>query len=76
MALIFGFLQLDGDVVRTVTFLPLAAALLGSGFVLVLWNLARTLWPVRPFPLQARFVAVGLVSLLASATFGIIFALV
>jgi hypothetical protein len=50
--------------------------LLGAGFVLVLWNMACTLWPVRPLPLQACFVVVGLVSVAVTATLGIIFALV
>lgn len=76
VALIVGFLQLDGEVDWNPMFLPLAAGLLGSGFVLVLWNLACTLWPARPLPLQARFVAAGLISLAATAIFGIIFALV
>ncbi len=74
--LILGFLQLNGAIKTKPGLLPIAAALLGSGFVLVLWNLARTLWPARPLPLQARFVVVGLLSVAATVTFGIIFALV
>ncbi len=74
--LIVGFLQLNGEIETRPGFLPIAAALLGAGFVLVLWNLARTLWPARPLPLQARFVVIGLFGVAATVTFGIIFALV
>lgn len=76
VALLLGFLQLDGQIDWNRAFFPLAAVLLGAGFVLVLWNMACTLWPVRPLPLQARFVVVGLVSVAVTATLGIIFALV
>jgi hypothetical protein len=76
VALLLGFLQLDGQIDWNRAFFPLAAVLLGAGFVLVLWNMACTLWPVRPLPLQARFVVVGLFSVAVTATLGIIFALV
>jgi len=73
--LLLGFLQLAGRVDPGPPFLALAAGLLGAGFALVLWNLGRTLWQVRP-PLAARLVVIGLVSLAATAGYGIIFALV
>lgn len=50
--------------------------MLGSGFALVLWNLAHTLWAAPTRPLPARFVIVELISIAATAAFGIIFALV
>jgi hypothetical protein len=75
-ALLLGFLQLGGEVAASFPFLPVGGILLGSGFALNLWNLAGTLWPVRPLPLPARFVAVGLLSLAATTILGIIFALV
>lgn len=75
-ALILGFLQLAGSLEEGQPFFAFAGALLGIGFVLVLWNLGRTLLAVHPLPLPARFVAVGLSCVAATATFGIIFALV
>ncbi|WP_082549839.1 hypothetical protein [Mesorhizobium sp. Root157] len=75
-ALLLGFLQMDGFVSTVFAFFPAAAALLAIGFGLALWNLGRTLWAARPLPLPARFVVVGLCSLAATVTFGIIFTLV
>lgn len=75
-ALLLGFLQLGGQVTADLPFFPAAGALLGIGFALVLWNLGRTLWSARPLPLPARFVVVGLLSLAATVTLGIVFALV
>ncbi|MDO8293356.1 MAG: hypothetical protein Q7T29_10920 [Gallionella sp.] len=77
VALLLGFLQLSGHAMRSILFFPIAGALLGAGFGLVLWNLGRTLWAApRPLPLPARFVVVGLISVGATAAFGIVFALV
>ncbi|MGB3536568.1 MAG: hypothetical protein WBA42_00230 [Mesorhizobium sp.] len=75
-ALLLGFLQMGGFVSTAFAFFPVAAALLAIGFGLALWNLGRTLWAARPLPLPARFVAVGLCSLAATVTFGIIFTMV
>ena len=75
-ALLFSFLQMGGILTITFAFFPPAAALLAIGFGLVLWNLGRTLWPARPLPLPARFVAVGLCSIAATVTLGIIFTVV
>jgi hypothetical protein len=75
-ALLLGFLQLGGQMASALPFLPAAAALLAVGFLLAVWNLGRTLWEARPLPAPARFVAVGLASLLATVAFGVVFALV
>ncbi len=75
-ALILGFLQLDGVVDPGLPFFALAGTLLGVGFALVLWNLARTLWAAQSWSLPAQFVIVGLASVAATAALGIIFALV
>ena len=74
--LLCGFLQLAGRIPGNIPFFAIASLLLGSGFALVVWNLGCTLWGARPLGLPARFVVVGLFSLVATATFGIIFALV
>lgn len=74
--LIAGFLQLAGHVGPAPPFLAVGAVLLGAGFALVVWNLARTLAAVPTLPLSARFVAVGLISIVATAALGIIFAMV
>src|SRR5690606_19923293 len=57
-------------------FFAVAGTLLGAGFALVLWNLARTLRAAQSRPLPARFVIVGLASVAATVTLGIVFALV
>ncbi|MBX6329732.1 MAG: hypothetical protein IRY89_14280 [Pseudolabrys sp.] len=75
-ALVLGFLQLAGRIDPELPLFPAAGTLLGLGFALVLWNLARTFSAAPTLPLPARFVAVGLVSIAATAAFGIIFALV
>ena len=76
VALVLGFLQLAGQGLPDVPVFPLAAGLLGTGFGLTVWDLGRTLWAARPLPLPARFVAMGLFSIAATAIFGIVFALV
>src|SRR5690606_11962813 len=76
VALICGFLWLDGQVEAAMPFFPIAATLLGSGFALVLWSLTRTLVAARPLPLPARFVAIALISVTLAVALGILFALV
>ena len=76
IALVAGFLRLDGRVRLELPFLSIAALLLGAGFALVIWNLACTLWSARPLTLPARFVAIGLAALGIVAALGMIFALV
>ncbi len=73
-ALILGFLQLGSRVDPAVRFLAVAAALLSLGFVLILWNLGRTFATAKAPPLSARFVAVGLASLVAAVALGAVFA--
>jgi hypothetical protein len=75
-ALLVGFMQLGGNLGSSPTALPIAGLLLGTGFCLVLWNLARTLLSAPEHPLPARFVVVGLWCLGATATLGIVFTLV
>ena len=75
-ALLLGFLELTGQAMRGVAFFPIGGALLGAGFGLAVWNLGRTLWAARPLALPARFVVVGLISVVATAIFGVIFTLV
>lgn len=76
VALMLGFLRLDGRIPMELPFLSVAALLLGTGFALVIWNLARTLWSARPLALPARFVAMGLAAVGIAVTLGMIFALV
>jgi hypothetical protein len=71
--LLVGFLQLTGRLSALPSMLPLAGIILSAGFAVVLWNLGRTLWPARPLPLPARFVATGLVSLALTVAFGVVF---
>ena len=71
--LLCGFLQLAGAVETTFPLLGLAAVLLPAGFAIVVGVLGCTLWAGRPLPLPARFVALGLASLVATATLGALF---
>src|SRR5690606_7064439 len=76
IALLGGFLQLDGRLTWAMPLLPIAGPLLGVGFALNLWNLGRTLWPLRGLPLPARFVMIGLLSVVVTVALGIVFTLV
>jgi len=71
--LLCGFLQLDGSLQTQMPLLPAGGTLLLIGFLLVLYDLGRTLWAGRPLPLPARFVAMGLVSVAVAAGFGVTF---
>lgn len=75
-ALILGFLQLESRIDLAPPLFAFAGTLLGAGFALALWNLARTLSTAQTFPLPVRLVLVGLASIVATVAFGIIFALV
>ncbi len=75
-ALIAGFFGIAGLPVGGLFWLPLGAIGLAAGFALNIWNLARTLQSARPLGLPARFVAVGLASLVGVIALGTIFALV
>lgn len=74
-ALLAGFLQLGGHLPPHPFTFVAASLLLAVGFTLVLWNLARTLATAWPLNLPARFVAIGLASVAATVTFGIVFTL-
>ena len=76
IALVLGFLRLDGRLAFDLPFLSVAALLLGIGFAFVIWNLACTLWHARPLALPARFAVLGLAGVAATAALGMIFALV
>lgn len=74
--LLLGFLQLAGDIAPSPSLLPFSGLLLGTGFMLVLWNLGRTLWAARPISLPAQFVTVGLTCLAVTVAFGVVFTIV
>ena len=75
VSLLCGFFHLAaGDAVAAVL-LGLAGVVLPAGFLLALFVLGATLWNARPLPLPARFVAVGLACIAATAGFGGLFAL-
>lgn len=74
-ALLAGFLALGGRIPPWLWLLPLGAALLIAGFALVVAVVGMTLWQARPLPVPARFVAVGLVSVCVTISFGGIFTL-
>ncbi len=72
-----GFLALAGLVPqRAVSDLPAGGTLVLFGLILSAAVLARILWHTRPLPFSARFVAVGLFFLLATAVLGILMGLV
>jgi len=74
LLLLCGFLHLAGwPGPRGV--LPLGGALLVLGFALAIHNLARTMWAAPSVGLPARFVAVGLACLGATALLGFVFTL-
>lgn len=74
-ALIAGFAAVSGDLDLPLAVLPLGAGLLLFGFALIVAVLAATLHAAAPLPLTARFVALGLVSLLGAALVGTAFTL-
>lgn len=74
--LIAGFLQLSGVLETRHQPLTIAGILLPAGFAAVFIALAMTLWSARPLQLPARFVAVGLACLAATALLGVVFSLV
>lgn len=75
LAMIAGFLGLDGVALTSAIYLPLGGVLVLAGFTLGVANLAMTLWGARPLLLPARFVAAGLGFLLVTALIGLAFAL-
>lgn len=75
LALLLGFLQLAGYLPLVRHCFVAAGVLLGSGFAVALWNLARTLARARPLNLASRFVCVGLACLAFTVAMGILFML-
>lgn len=75
-ALILAFLQLEGRIDLGAPFFTAATILLSLGFILVVWNLVRTMIAAKTVPLPAWFVAAGLASILATAALGATFSLV
>ena len=75
VCLLCGFFHLAAGDGVAVALLALAAILLPAGFALAVFVLGSSLWNARPLPLPARFVAVGLASLAATAAFGALFSL-
>ncbi len=73
--LIASFLQLAGVLPPLPAVFLGASLLLGAGFLLVLWTLGRTLAAAWPLNLPAQFVSIGLASVAATISYGIIFTL-
>lgn len=74
-AMVAGFLALGGARAFTIAWLPIGGSLVLAGFVLGAIDLWATLWRVRPLPVAARFVAVGLAFLVLTGLIGLGFAL-
>ncbi len=74
VSLLAGFLALGGRIPPWLWLLPAGAVLLIAGFALVAIDLALTLLAARPMPLPARFVSVGLASIVATVLLGGTFA--
>ncbi|MCM8729789.1 hypothetical protein ACFO8O_02225 [Hephaestia sp. GCM10023244] len=74
--LLGGFRQLAVPTGPPWSLLPWGGALLVLGFALALYNLGRTLWAARPLTWPARFVTIGLASLVVAALLGLIFTLI
>jgi hypothetical protein len=72
-SLIVGFLDMAGLSAGSTPWLGLGAIGIAAGFALNVWNLGRTLWSARPIGLPARFVVLGLLSLMAVVSLGSIF---
>ncbi|MFC5384806.1 hypothetical protein ACFPLB_02380 [Aquamicrobium segne] len=73
--LLAGFLQLADVFSGGPTLFFLAAILLTGGFLIVIYNLGRTLWAARPLSLPARFVAIALGALGMTVFLGVIYTL-
>lgn len=70
LALLAGFVALDGYAGLPTDLLPIGGTLLLVGFVLATAMLVRTLLRANDLPLPASFVALGVLSLLLTATLG------
>ena len=74
--LVAGFVALSGALDLPLFLLPVGGGMLFSGFGLLVAVLAATLYAARPLPLPARFVALGLFSLIGAILLGVVFTLV
>jgi len=74
VGLLAGFLMLGGRLSPWLAVFPVSALLLMAGFGLTAANLGLTIWRARPVSNSARFVGLGLISVIAVATFGGVFA--
>nr|CAD6430817.1 transmembrane protein [Rhizobium sp. Q54] len=70
-----GFIHLAGYVEGGLVLLPIGGLLLATGFTLIAVMVGGTVLQARPVALSARFVGLGLMSLLATAGLGLAFAL-
>ena len=70
-----GFIHLAGYIDGGLVLLPIGAVLLAAGFALVITMIGGTLFLARPIALSARFVGLGLISLIVTAGLGLAFAL-
>ena len=75
LCLVGGFVALSGAADLPLMLLPLGGAFLLSGFGLLAGVLAATLFFARPLALPARFVALGIAALAATAAIGMAFSL-
>jgi len=75
LLLVSGFVALSGTANLSLGLLPLGGLLLLSGFGLLAGVLAATLLSARPLALPARFVALGVTALVATALLGTAFSL-
>lgn len=71
LAMLAGFSALGGNAALSTDLLPIGGTLVVIGFVLVVVNLAATLWRVRPLPHPAIFVAFGLAFLVLTGLIGL-----
>ncbi|MFC3074571.1 hypothetical protein [Shinella pollutisoli] len=75
LLLVSGFVALSGTANLPLGLLPLGGVVLLSGFALLAGVLAATLLAARPLGLPARFVALGVTALVATALLGTAFSL-
>ncbi len=75
-SLVAGFLVMAGAPLGALPWLPFGAICLATGFALNIWNLGQTIRSAGQIGLPARFVTVGLASLVGVVIFGMIFAFV
>ncbi|OHV72720.1 hypothetical protein [Ensifer sp. LCM 4579] len=74
LLLLGGFAALAGATTLSPNLLPIGAVALVTGFALAAGMFATTLFAARPLPHPARFVAAGLLALMATVLIGACFA--